>query len=147
MLKIILLLGVFDIIRCEMQTTRLERTMSTAPSCSNPSLCYLSDTYKTEPRSLSFLPYPISPHVRKQQLIQRSYYGGYGSSSPAYYHQYVFLFKYLSIESFSLIAFVDNKHILALLIPSACWRHWHFWHFYCNHSPRFLIVRDPSCRQ
>lgn len=107
MLKITLLLGVFDIIRCEMQTTRLERTISGAPSCRNPSLCYLSDMYKTEPRSISFLPYPISPHVRKQQLMQRSYYGG--SSSPAYYHQYVFI-KYLSIESSSLIAFV-NKHI------------------------------------
>jgi len=87
MLKIMLFLGVFDIIRCEMQTTRLERTISEAPSCNNPPLCYLSDMYKTELKS-SFLPYSNSPNIRKQQSIQRSYYGGFGSSSsllPTYY--------------------------------------------------------------
>ncbi|KAL0103558.1 hypothetical protein PUN28_017669 [Cardiocondyla obscurior] len=89
MLKITLLLGAFDIVRCEMQTTRLERTVSEAPSCSNPPLCHLSDTHKTEPRSISFLPYQNSPDIRKQQLIQRSYYSGFGSStSPAYYHAF-----------------------------------------------------------
>ncbi|XP_011860311.1 PREDICTED: uncharacterized protein LOC105557628 isoform X2 [Vollenhovia emeryi] len=88
MLRITLLLGAFDIIRCEMQTTRLERTVGEAPSCSNPPLCYLSDTYKTEPRAVSFLPYLNSPNMRKQQVIQRSYYGGFGSSWPAYYHAF-----------------------------------------------------------
>ncbi|XP_012529353.1 uncharacterized protein LOC105832712 isoform X2 [Monomorium pharaonis] len=90
MLKITILLGVFDIIRCEMQTTRLERTISEAPSCSNPPLCYLSDMYKTESKSVPFLHYPNFPNMRKQQLIQRSYYGGFGShsASPAYYHAF-----------------------------------------------------------
>ncbi|XP_011172424.1 uncharacterized protein LOC105204871 [Solenopsis invicta] len=92
MLKIaFLLLGAFDIIRCEMQTTRLERTISEAPSCSNPPLCYLSDTYKTGSKSVSFLPYSNFPNIRKQQSIQRSYYGGgLGSHSawPAYYHAF-----------------------------------------------------------
>ncbi|XP_011696776.1 PREDICTED: uncharacterized protein LOC105455267 [Wasmannia auropunctata] len=87
MLKITLLLGAFDIIQCEMQRTRLERTISEAPSCSNPPLCYLSDTYKTESKSISFLPYPNSPDIRRQQSIQRSYYGGFGSS-PAHYHAF-----------------------------------------------------------
>lgn len=86
MLKITLLLGAFDIIRCEMQTTKLQKTVSEAPSCSNPPLCYLSDTYKTESKSISFLPYLNSPNIRKQQSIQRSYHSGFGSSvSPAYY--------------------------------------------------------------
>ncbi|XP_018342909.1 PREDICTED: uncharacterized protein LOC108748960 [Trachymyrmex septentrionalis] len=88
MLKITLLLGAFDIIRCEMQTTRLERTVTEAPSCSNPPQCYLSDTYKTELKSVSFLPYLNSPNIRKQQSIQRSYYGGFGSFAPAYYHAF-----------------------------------------------------------
>ncbi|KYN27321.1 hypothetical protein ALC57_03665 [Trachymyrmex cornetzi] len=87
MLKITLLLGAFDVIRCEMQTTRLERTVTETPSCNNPSQCYLPDTYKTELKSISFLPYLNSPNIRKQS-IQRSYYGGFGSSAPAYYHAF-----------------------------------------------------------
>jgi len=85
MLKITLLLSAFDIIRCEMQTTRLEKTVTEAPSCSNPPQCYLPDTYKTELKSISFLPHLNSPKIRKQQSIQRSYYGGFSSSAPAYY--------------------------------------------------------------
>ncbi|EGI60817.1 hypothetical protein G5I_10917 [Acromyrmex echinatior] len=87
MLKITLLLSAFDIIRCEMQTTKLERTVTEAPSCSNPPQYNLPDTYKTELKSISFLPYLNSPNIRKQQSIQRSY-GGFGSSAPAYYHAF-----------------------------------------------------------
>lgn len=104
MLRITLLLGVFDIVRCEMQTTRLERTISKAPSCSNPPLCYLSDTYKTEPKSISFL--PNFPNIRKQQLIERSYYGGFGSS-PAYYH-----------HAFDPISVLASLAFLAFLLQS-----------------------------
>ncbi|XP_071648698.1 uncharacterized protein [Temnothorax longispinosus] len=106
MLKITLLLGVFDIVRCEMQTTRLERTVSEAPSCSNPPMCYLPDTYKKEPRSISFPFYPNFPNVHKQQ-IQRSYYGGFGSTLPAYYH-----------HAFDPITVLASLAFLAFLLQS-----------------------------
>ncbi|KAL6256530.1 hypothetical protein P5V15_012644 [Pogonomyrmex californicus] len=114
MLKITLLLGAFDIILCEMLVTKLEKTISEAPSCSNPPLCYLSDAYKT--RNMPFVPYPNSPNLHKQ-LIQRSYYSGFGSSaSPAHYHVLASLaFLAFLLQSFATL-FDRSRSILPTIV-------------------------------
>lgn len=86
MLKIPLLLGVFDTILCEIHAVYSKTTISQTPSCKNPPLCYLSDTYKSESKNI-FLPYINSHNYgRQQSSLQRSYYGGLDSSTlPAYY--------------------------------------------------------------
>lgn len=86
MLKISLLLGIFDKILCEIYAVHSKTITSQASSCKNPPLCYLSDTYKSESKNI-LLPY-INPHNygRQQSNLQRSYYGGFDSSTlPAYY--------------------------------------------------------------
>lgn len=94
MLKISLLLGVFDTILCEIHT-RLETIASQTPSCKYPPLCYLSETYKSESKNM-FLPYPNSQNYGRQQSnLQRSYYSGFDSSTlPAYYSQVFFKYTY-----------------------------------------------------
>lgn len=86
MLRITLLLVAFDIILCETQT-KSKAITEQVPSCRNPPLCFISDTYKTESNSISFLPYQNSQnYARQRSNLQRSYYSGFGSStSPAYY--------------------------------------------------------------
>lgn len=87
MLKIILLCGAFDIILCEIQGQTKSGAISQVSSCKNPPLCYLSDMYKTESKSISFLPYANSPNYGRQQSnLERSYHNGFGlSASPTYY--------------------------------------------------------------
>ncbi|XP_029679974.1 uncharacterized protein LOC115245689 isoform X2 [Formica exsecta] len=106
MLKISLLLGVFDTILCEIHT-RSETTTSQASSCRNPPLCYLSDTYKMESKSM-FLPYTNSHNYGRQQSnLQRSYYSGFDSSTlPAYY------------SAFDPISVLASLAFLAFLLQS-----------------------------
>ncbi|XP_072750901.1 uncharacterized protein [Anoplolepis gracilipes] len=106
MLKISLLLGVFDTILCEIHT-RLETIASQTPSCKYPPLCYLSETYKSESKNM-FLPYPNSQNYGRQQSnLQRSYYSGFDSSTlPAYY------------SAFDPISVLASLAFLAFLLQS-----------------------------
>ncbi|XP_067214854.1 uncharacterized protein [Linepithema humile] len=108
MLKIVLLLGAFDIILCEIQRQTRPDAISQVPSCRNPPLCYLSDTYKTESKSISFLPYANSQNYGRQQSnLARSYHSGFGlSASPAYY------------PTFDPISVVASLAFLAFLLQS-----------------------------
>ncbi|XP_050448826.1 uncharacterized protein LOC126850154 [Cataglyphis hispanica] len=105
MLKISLLLGVFDTILCEIHAR--SETTSQASSCRNPPLCYLSDIYKAESRSM-FFPYVNSYNYGRQQSnLQRSYYSGFDSSTlPAYY------------SAFDPISVLASLAFLAFLLQS-----------------------------
>lgn len=72
-------------ILCEIYAVHSKTTISQAPFCKNPPLCYLSDTYKSELKNV-LLPYINHNYGRQQSNLQRSYYGGFDSSTlPAYY--------------------------------------------------------------
>lgn len=85
MFKIVLLFSVLDIILCGIQGQARAGIISQVPPCKNPPLCYLSDTYKRESKSILFLPEANSKNYGSQQQssLERSYHG-FGLS-PAYY--------------------------------------------------------------
>ncbi|XP_011269621.1 uncharacterized protein LOC105259414 [Camponotus floridanus] len=108
MLKISLLLSVFvDMILCEIYPVHSKTITSQASSCKNPPLCYLSDTYKSESKNI-LLPYINSHNYGRQQSnLQRSYYGGFDSSTlPAYY------------SAFDPISILASLAFLAFLLQS-----------------------------
>ncbi|EZA60476.1 hypothetical protein X777_13565 [Ooceraea biroi] len=125
MLKIMLLLSAFGHILCEMQT-RSEATIGRIPSCRNPPLCHLSDTYRTASESISpLLPYQKSvSYGRQGSNLQRSYVGFGSSTSPAYYHAFdpISVLASLAFLAFLLQSFASfyehSRSILPTIVSS-----------------------------